>query len=110
MKAGVRRPVQQRTPLAFLLSPVYPLPPLPGPKPYIPLFAWIDGCLVHTGIKAGAERAQRAIIPKGTPLHVDAHEAQVPRHTCHIAELFHIAGIGAGSCRQAAAKGWGAAY
>lgn len=59
------------------------------------LFPRVDGAPVDLTVKLCADVLQRAVVPKGAPLRVDAHPALVSLHQVNVAQLLHVAGVGA---------------
>lgn len=73
---------------------------VPNTDECLPLPARVERELIHSNIKLCAEVIQAAIVPKGSPLHVDAHPSLLSIHQLHIAHLFHVAGIASGACQS----------
>lgn len=73
---------------------------IPSTGECLPLLARVERELIHSNIKLCAEVIQAAVVPKGPPLHVDAHPSLLSVHQLHIAHLFHVAGIASSACQS----------
>lgn len=68
----------------------------------LPLFARVERELVHSDVKHCAQVIQAAVVPEGSPLHVDTHPALLSIHQLHITHLLHVAGVASSTCQSEA--------
>lgn len=64
------------------------------------LFPWVHGASVDLTVKLWAYVFERAIVPKRSPLGVDAHAALIPLHEVDVTQLLHVAGVRPCSCNR----------
>ena len=71
----------------------------------LPLFARVEGKLIHSYIELRADVIQAPIVTEGSPLHVDTHPPLFPLHQLHVPHLLHVAGVAARACQPQRQRG-----
>lgn len=62
-------------------------------RPHLQLLPRVQGAHVDFSVKLGADVIERAVVPEGPPLHVDAHSSLVALYHVNVTHLLHVAGI-----------------